>query len=422
MEPDAVAVSAASRFRTDSPSRTLLVTLTGRDRPGLLSQVFAAVASESDTEVLDVEQVVVRGRIVLGILLAAPDPENGLAPALQLMAEKLDLDIDVTPGSGDNDPRRGERLHVTLLGAPLHPGAVGAIAGRTAACGANIDRILRLARYPCTALELEVSGADSDELRAALAREAATQHVDVSVHPSGLQRRGKRLVVMDVDSTLIQDEVIELLAEHAGCAEQVAEVTTAAMAGELDFAASLRQRVRLLAGLPESILTEVYEALRLTPGARTLIRTLRRLDHKIAVVSGGFTQVIEPLAADLGIDFVAANTLEIVDGRITGELVGPILDRQAKADMLVRFAHECEVPLRQTVAIGDGANDLDMIQRAGLGVAFNAKPVLREAADTSLSVPYLDSLLFLLGIPRDEVEAADAEDDDLTPSQPAVRP
>ncbi|MQA79380.1 MAG: phosphoserine phosphatase SerB [Streptosporangiales bacterium] len=397
------------RPETDA-SRTLLVTLTGRDRPGLLSQVFAGVAEEGEVEVLDVEQIVIRGWIVLGILFAAPDPENGLAKRLHQVASELGVDIDLTPGTGDNDPRRSDRLHVTLLGAPLRPGAVAAIAGRTASLGANIDRILRLARYPCTAIELEVSGADAEALKAALTEEAVAQHVDVSVHPSGLQRRGKRLVVMDVDSTLIQDEVIELLAEHAGCGPRVAEITAAAMAGQLDFAESLRERVRLLAGLPESVLEDVRAQLRLTPGARTLVRTLRRLDHRIAVVSGGFTQVIAPLAAELGIDYVAANTLEVVDGRLTGELTGPLLDRAAKADLLERFAADAGVPLRQTVAIGDGANDLDMIQRAGLGVAFNAKPALRAAADTSLSLPYLDSLLFLLGIPRDEVEAADAED------------
>jgi phosphoserine phosphatase len=393
-----------------SGSRTLLVTLTGRDRPGLLSTVFAAVANEPGVEVLDVEQVVIRGRIVLGLLLAAPTPENGLAAALRRTAAGLGLDADLTPGTGDNDPRRRGRLHVTLLGAPLRPGAIAAIAGRTAACGANIDRILRLARYPCTAIEFEVSGADQQALRAALAAEAVAQQVDVSVHPSGLVRRGKRLVVMDVDSTLIQDEVVELLAERAGCLDEVAKVTAAAMSGELDFAESLRARVRLLEGLPAHVLDEVRDALRLTPGARTLVRTLRRLDHRIAVVSGGFTQVIEPLAAGLGIDYVAANTLEVADGRLTGAITGPILDRAGKAEMLETFAVRAGVPLRQTIAIGDGANDLDMIQRAGLGVAFNAKPVLRAAADTSLSVPYLDSLLFLLGIPRDEVEAADAED------------
>lgn len=391
---------------------TVLVTFTGRDRPGLFSTVFARVAAHAGIEIVDVEQVVIRGRIVLGVLFSTEPatPANVLEQTVTAVAAELDLDVDVSPGSGDNTPRRASRLHVTVLGAPLRPTAIAGISQRISDCGANIDRILRLARYPCTALELEVSGADAAPIRGALAAEAAAQQVDVSVQPSGLQRRGKRLVVLDVDSTLIQDEVIELLAERAGCADEVAAVTATAMHGRLDFATSLRERVRLLAGLPAEVFDEVHREVRLTPGARTLMRTLHRLDHRIAVVSGGFTQIIEPLARDLGIDYAAANTLEVRDGRLTGKLEGAILDRAGKARMLERFAADAGVPLRQTVAIGDGANDLDMIERAGLGVAFNAKPVLRDAADTSLSVPYLDSLLFLLGIPRDEVEAADAED------------
>jgi len=208
---------------------------------------------------------------------------------------------------------------------------------------------------------------------------------------------------MDVDSTLIQDEVIDLLAERAGCAAEVAKVTAAAMAGELDFTASLRERVSLLAGLPAGVLDEVRAGLRLTAGARTLIGTLSGLGYKSGIVSGGFIQVIRPLAAGLGIDYVAANELEIADGKLTGRLCGPVVDRSGKADALRRFAAEAGVPLSQTVAVGDGANDLDMIAAAGLGVAFNAKPVVRDAADTSLSVPYLDAILYLLGISSDDV-------------------
>jgi phosphoserine phosphatase len=213
---------------------------------------------------------------------------------------------------------------------------------------------------------------------------------------------------MDVDSTLVQGEVIEMLAEHAGCAAEVAEVTERAMRGEMDFAESLRSRVRLLAGVPETALDDVRRDLLLAPGARTFVRTLKRLDYRLAVVSGGFTQVTDALVADLGIDYSAANTLEVVDGLLTGELVGPIVDRAGKADALRRFAAEAGVPVAQTVAIGDGANDLDMLAAAGLGIAYNAKPVVRVAADAALSVPYLDAILFLLGISRDEIEDADA--------------
>jgi len=179
------------------------------------------------------------------------------------------------------------------------------------------------------------------------------------------------------------------------------------MSGQLDFESALRRRVRHLTGLPESVLDEVRQAVRLTPGARTLVRTLQRLDHAVAAVSGGFSQVVGPIAAELGLTYWAANTLEVVDGRLSGELLGPVVDRAGKADALRRFASDAGVPLAQTVAIGDGANDLDMLSLAGLGIAFNAHPVVRAAADTSVTVPFLDAVLFLLGITRDEVEQVD---------------
>jgi phosphoserine phosphatase len=190
----------------------------------------------------------------------------------------------------------------------------------------------------------------------------------------------------------------------------VRAVTEAAMRGELDFAESLRQRVATLEGLPASVLDEVAALLELTPGARTTIRTLKRLGFRCGVVSGGFTRVIQSLAEELGLDFVAANDLEIVDGRLTGRVVGEIVDRPGKAVALTRFAREAGVPLEQCVAVGDGANDIDMLTTAGLGIAFNAKPALREVADAALSLPYLDVVLFVLGITRDEVERADAID------------
>jgi phosphoserine phosphatase len=255
-----------------------------------------------------------------------------------------------------------------------------------------------------TSLELDVSGADPAALRTALAAEAARRRVDVAVQPSGLHRRAKRLVVMDVDSTLVQGEVIEKLAAYKGCADEVSEITRAAMRGELDFAESLRRRVALLEGLEESALEKVGDSIHLMPGAETLIRTLKRLDHRIGIVSGGFTQITERLAASLGLDYATANTLEIEGGRLTGRLVGPVIDRAAKAAALRRFATAAGVPLAQTVAIGDGANDLDMIAAAGLGVAFNAKPAVREQAHTTVNVPHLDVILLLLGIPRSEVD------------------
>lgn len=392
------------------PARTLLITLTGRDRPGVTSHLFAALAGHA-LEVTDVEQVVIRGQIVLGVLVERLGAEQAAVRAsAQQVARELGMRVEVADGAPEDDQRRGGHLHVTVLGSPLLPAAMAAVTGKIAACGANVDRIVRLARYPVTCLELEVSGAEPEWLRAQLTAEAIDQQVDVAVQRSGLHRRAKRLVVMDVDSTLIQGEVIELLAEHAGCAGEIAKVTDAAMRGELDFAESLRERVALLEGLDVGVLDEVQRHLRLAPGARTLVRTLKRLDYRFAIVSGGFTQVTDSLMDRLGIDYCAANTLEVHRGRLTGRLVGPVLDRGGKAEALERFAAEAGVAPSQTVAIGDGANDLDMLARAGLGIAFNARPVVQQAADTSVSVPYLDAILYLLGISREEIELADAED------------
>jgi phosphoserine phosphatase len=397
--------------------RTLLFTLTGKDRPGVTSTVFGTLGAFG-VEVLDIEQIVLRRRLVLGVLVTLPRNWKALGDALRRVAEDLDMQLDVDRGVGDNNRRPEGRSHVTVLGMPLKPAAVAAIAGRIADTGANIDRIERMARYPVTAIELHVSGTDPDRLRATLAAEAALQSVDVAVQPANLLRHGIRLVVMDVDSTLVQGEVIEMLAAQAGCLEEVSTVTEAAMRGEMDFEESLRRRVAHLEGLDASALDRVYEDLALAPGARTMVRTLKRLGYRFAIVSGGFSRVTDRIAEDLGIDFAAANDLEIVDGRLTGRILGPVLDRAGKAAALRRFAAEVGVPEAATVAIGDGANDLDMLSAAGLGIAFNAKPVVQKAADTAVNVPYLDAIMYLLGISREEVEAADALEGRTTPAPP----
>jgi phosphoserine phosphatase len=396
---------------------TLLITLTGKDRPGVTSLAFDTLA-RFGVEVLDIEQIVLRRRLVLGLLVTAPREWQRLRDALAEVADSLDMSLEVELGSGDNRPRPQGRSHVTVLGTPLRSAAVAAIAGRIADTGANIDRIERMARYPVTAIDLHVSGTDPERLRPLLAAEAARQGVDVAVQPANLLRRGMRLIVMDVDSTLIQGEVIEMLAARAGCEDEVAEVTRAAMNGELDFAESLRARVALLEGLPATALDEVYDELVLAPGARTTVRTLNRLGYRFAIVSGGFSQITDRLAAELGIHYSAANELEIVAGRLTGRVVGEIVDRAGKAAALRRFADALGLPLAATIAIGDGANDLDMLDVAGLGIAFNAKPVVQQAAPTAVNVPYLDAIMYLLGISREEIEAADAAAGIVTPAPP----
>jgi phosphoserine phosphatase len=297
---------------------------------------------------------------------------------------------------------------------------MAAVAGRIADSGANIDRIERMARYPVTAIELHVSGAPADTLRPLLSAEAVRLGIDLAVQRESLHRRGVRLIVMDVDSTLIQGEVIEMIAAHAGQEAEVARVTEAAMRGELDFEQSLRERVALLEGVPATALDEVYDSVVLAPGARTMVRTLRRLGYRFAIVSGGFSQITDRLAAELGIHFARANQLEIVDGLLTGRIVGDVVDRAGKAAALREFAAEVGVPTDAVIAIGDGANDLDMLNEAGLGIAYNAKPVVRDAAQTSVNVPYLDTVLYLLGISREEIEEADAEVGIVTPSPPLV--
>jgi phosphoserine phosphatase len=391
---------------------TLLVKIFGKDRPGITAGLFDTLAAYA-VDVVDIEQVVTRGRMVLCALVTAPagrEAEGELRATVHSWAEASQMQAEIISGIGDNRSRGAGRSHVTVLGHPLTAESTAAITALITHAGGNIDRIFRLAKYPVTAVEFAVSGADPSVLRSDLAMEAAARGIDVAVMPAGLQRRAQRLVVMDVDSTMIQDEVIELFAAHAGCEAEVAGVTAAAMRGELDFEQSLHARVALLAGLDVSAVDKVRAEVRLTPGARTLIRTLKRLGYQVGIVSGGFTQVTDDLKEKLGLDFAAANTLEVADGRFTGKVTGPVVDRAGKARLLRSFAEQAGVPLSQTVAIGDGANDLDMLNAAGLGVAFNAKPVVRQAADTAVNVPFLDTVLYLLGITREEIEAADALD------------
>jgi phosphoserine phosphatase len=389
-------------------TRTLLVRCTGRDRPGITTGLLGVLA-QAGVELHDMEQVVVRQRLTLDLLIGTGEGDDVLKELLFHGWEQgLQVDFEVVETADEPAPR--PRFVVTAIGQQLQPAALQAVTGAIAQGGGNIDRIDRLSRYPVVSYEFVVVGGDADRMREVLLAASAEHGVDVAVQRESLERRAKRLVVMDVDSTLIQDEVIELLAAEAGCEAEVADITARAMAGELDFEASLRERVARLEGTPVEVLERVSERVRLSPGARTFVRTLKRLGYTVAIVSGGFTAVTDQLKQELGLDHAVANELEIVDGRLTGRVVGTIVDRPGKALVLREIAAAEHIPLEQTVAVGDGANDLDMLATAGLGIAFNAKPIVRAQADTAVSVPYLDAILFLLGIRREEVDAADADD------------
>lgn len=396
---------------------TVLVTVTGVDRPGVTRDMFTA-CSKFPVRVVDLQQLVVRGHLILAMLIEASESDVDLEEiraSLVEAAENLGLSADTSVGQPEQPQEESPRFRISVMGAPLCPNSVADIAGIVAAHEGNIDHIHRIADYPVTAIAFEGTRIDPDCVRRDLAELSASRGIDIAVQHVTLETRGQHLVVMDVDSTVIQNEVIDMLAELSGKLDEVAAITERAMAGEIDFSESLRARVALIEGLPAEALDQVRAQITLTPGARTLCRTLKRLGYRIALVSGGFTSIIAPIAAELGVDEVRANELEIVDGKLTGRVVGAIVDRLGKRAALEEFAEKYQIPRERTIAIGDGANDIDMIEAAGLGIAFNAKPITRAAADTSVSVPFLDSVLFLLGITRQEVEAADKRDGVATP-------
>jgi len=391
----------------------VLVSASGHDRPGVTAALFNALAAH-DVDVVDVEQVVVRQRLILGLVLDLRGDPASLRRSVSQTCDALGMDFEVTL-IDSADSRRGRhsrpRLHVIVLGHPLRPGAIADVCQRVADVGANIESVTQLSTYPIASLDLMVSGASEGKLRGALASAAAESGLDIAVERAGLARRAKRLVVLDVDSTLVQGEGIDELAKLAGVADEVESITAEAMGGALDFTQSLTERVKLLAGLPLGDVERVRDELRLTPGARTLVRTLKRLGYAVGVVSGGFTVLTDRFVDELGLDFSAANVLEIADGKLTGRVVGPVVDRAGKAAALRRFADQFAVPISQTVAIGDGANDIDMLRTAGLGIAFNAKAALRASAEVAVNHPFLDAILYILGISRSEIEAADLADE-----------
>ena len=388
---------------------TILVSVHGSDHPGISAGLMDVLAA-GGASIYDIEQIVVRGRLTLNVLVEVGGDKATIRDLLFFgWEEGLHIEFEVV----DPTPTPTKPMFVvTVLGATVGPEDFGAVARAIADGGGNIERIFRLSRYPVVSYELTVSGGNVDKIREGLVFLAADRPIDVAIQPDGLERRAKRLVVLDVDSTLIQDEVINLLAREAGAEEAVSKVTAAAMAGEIDFESSLRERVAVLKGLDRAAMDRVFSSIQPTPGARTFIRTLKRMGMKTAIVSAGFTRFADALAADLGIDYSLSNTLDVKEGLLTGKLAGELVDGPRKAQFLRELASMEGISTSQVVAVGDGANDLDMLAAAGLGIAFNAKPIVAERADTVVTAPFLDAVLFLMGIRREHVEAADAADPD----------
>jgi len=382
------------------PAFTGLVLVSGEDRPGI-TQSLMSVLSEFAVSVLDIEQLIIRDRLLLTVLITLnEDHAEAVASDLQLLQEKIGLDIAIDFVHHEQLIADSEQLNVVIIGESINPAPIAAVADEIGKLGGNILAIRRTAITPVLAFELniQIPNKSIKDVQRALAKVAITNRIDLAVEPSNRSREAKRLVLLDMDSTLIQQEVIDLLAKHAGKLDQVSEITANAMSGELDFSEALSARVDLLTGLDESVIIDVRKEITLTNGAEKLIQTLHKQGHKVGVVSGGFIDVIEPILKDLKIDYYRANKLQIANGKLTGKCEGEVIDRVAKYKSLVEFAEKEGVDLSQTVAIGDGANDLDMIEAAGLGIAFNAKPKVAAAAATTISTSDLSTVLLLMGI------------------------
>ena len=384
----------------NTPAFTGLILVSGEDRPGITEKLMSLL-SEFSVFVLDIEQLVIRGRLILTVLISLDESHaSAIAADLELLEKEIGFDIAIDFAEEQNSAENPANLHVVIISDSLKPASIAVVAAELSKIQANISAIRRTSSEPLTAIELDISCPDKSikEVQKLLAVVAISHKIDLAVEQGKGMRSAKRLVMLDMDSTLIMQEVIDLLAAKAGVAEEVSAITQKAMAGEMDFAQSLQARVSLLAGLNESMLSEVRGEITLTQGAEKLIQTLHLKGHKVGVVSGGFIDVIEPILKELKIDFYRANKLQILNGKLTGKLEGEIIDRAAKLKALVEFAKNEGVQMSQTVAIGDGANDLDMIESAGLGVAFNAKPKVAAAAATTISGSDLSAVLLLMGL------------------------
>jgi phosphoserine phosphatase len=391
----------------------VLVTVTGADRPGVTATLTAILVDEGAT-LTDIEQVVVQGQLTLCLLVDLPRASDVLKELL-FSAKQLGMSLDFKPvGSaaeaapaGDGSEAAARRYVITAIAPALGAGHIHAIASTLAGEGANIEKISRLSEGALASVEIHATlppARDPEQLKRALLGVAVRSSFDVALQREGLYRRSKRLVVMDMDSTLIRIEVIDELARAAGVYDKVSAITERAMQGEMNYDESLRQRVALLAGLEASVLDRIAAELPLTEGAETLVQVLKRLGYRLAIISGGFSRAAEALKRRLGIDYAFSNNLEIEGGRLTGKVVGPIVNAQRKAELLEIIAQLEGVVLDQVIAVGDGANDILMLEKAGLGIAFHAKAKLRDAADTAISGAGLDAVLYLLGISAREIK------------------
>jgi len=396
----------------DGKSR-VLITVTGPDRTGVTA-TLTGILAEQGALLHDIEQVVVQGQLTLCLLVGLPHTRDVLKELL-FAAKELKMELDFQPV--ENEPPdalpptdSGRRYVITAIGPALGAPHLHAIASVLAAEGANIEKISRLSESTLASVEIHAllpPARDADALKRTLLAVATSAGFDVSLQRESLYRRSKRLVVMDMDSTLIRIEVIDELARAAGVVDRVSRITERAMQGEMDYDQSLRERVELLKGLDVKVLDRIAAELPLTEGAETLVRVLKRLGYSIAIISGGFSRAAEALKRRLNIDYAYSNNLEVADGKLTGRVVGPIVNAQRKAELLETIAQAEGILLDQVIAVGDGANDALMLERAGLGIAFRAKPKLRESADTSISASGLDAILYLLGISGREVHEID---------------
>ena len=399
--------------------KIILVHVTGGDRPGLTAELSAVLAG-FDVDVLDIGQVVIHNFLTLGILIRLPSNSQPVLKDLLFKAHELGVNMKLHPlAEEEYSSWVGEahkpRYIITLLARSVTSGQVAAITRIITANGLNIDTIHRLSGrvpldcsdYECSrgCVEFTVRGTPSDiaAIRSEFLEISSELMVDIAFQEDNIFRRNRRLVAFDMDSTLIQAEVIDELAKEAGVGDQVAAITEAAMRGELDFKQSLRKRLSLLEGLDEAVLKKVADRLPMSEGAEKLIANLKNVGYKIAILSGGFTYFGDILQKKFDIDYVYANKLEIKDGKLTGKALGDIVDAEKKAELLQSIASQENISLQQVIAVGDGANDLPMLNLAGLGIAFHAKPKVKKGARQAISTLGLDTILYLLGFRDREV-------------------